>query len=243
MEKEIEGIVLRQVPYKEKDKIVTIITKEGLLSFNARGIASMTSKNSSSCNLFSLSHFTLNDKGNFLTLKQGKLIDSNYETYASLEMMSALQLVDEALIRYMDVEDTNIYNYVLSLIDNLKKGFDSKTLLIILLAQLIKGSGYALEYSSCVECGKKTNIVQVNYQIGGYLCANCSKKYNDIADDSEYLKSFRYVFMVSSDMMNHYKLDEKIAFRLLKEFIDFLNFNFDIKELKSYEIYKSSVNM
>ena len=90
MEKEIEGIVLRQVPYKEKDKIVTIITREGLLSFNARGIASLTSKNSSSCNLFSLSNFTLNEKGKYLSLKQGKLIDSHYELYESLESMSAI---------------------------------------------------------------------------------------------------------------------------------------------------------
>ena len=243
MEKEIEGIVLRQVPYKEKDKIVTIITREGLLSFNARGIASLTSKNSSSCNLFSLSNFTLNEKGNYLSLKQGKLIDSHYELYESLESMSAIQLAFESLIRFMDENDNKIYDYVLSFFDNLKKGFDSMTLIVILLAQLIKSSGYALEYSSCVECGNKNNIVQVNYRVGGFLCYECAKKYNEIHDDKDYLKSFRYVFMVSYDMMNHYELDRKIASRLLKEFIDFLNFNFDNREIKAYEIYKNSIIM
>ena len=59
---EIEGIVIRQVQYKEKDAMVSVLTKDGTVSFLARCILSPTSKNASSCLLFAYSNFTLNSK-------------------------------------------------------------------------------------------------------------------------------------------------------------------------------------
>ena len=44
---EIEGIVIRQVQYKEKDAMISVLTKDGTVSFLARGILNPTSKNAS----------------------------------------------------------------------------------------------------------------------------------------------------------------------------------------------------
>ena len=43
-----------------------------------------------------------------------------------------------------------------------------------MLAQIVKSSGYALEYNSCVLCGSKTNIVNISYTHGGFICKKCA---------------------------------------------------------------------
>lgn len=241
MNVEVEGIVLKQVPYSEKNKMMTIITKSGLLSFSARGIASITSKNASSCNLFAFSSFSLSKNGENYSLKQGRIIDSHSELYSSLEMLSAIQVASEAILRFMDADNDRIYDYFISLIENLKKGFDSKTLLVIFLAQIIKDSGYGLEYSSCVKCGSKKEIIDVDYRFGGFVCKNCACKIEYTPWEIEYLNSFRYSFMVEAIMMDHYMMKSEITNRLLKEYIEYLKYNFELKEFKSFDIYKNSI--
>ena len=159
MNLEVEGIVLRKVPYKEKDCMITILTKDGLKSFLGRGIQSTSSKNAASCNLFSTSIFSLNNKNDKYSLTQGKIISSNYELFTSLEAMSTLQLCGELTLRFMDEDNDQLYDYFQMIISYLKKGFDSKTLVCIYLAQIIKYSGYALSYNECVNCGSKKDIV------------------------------------------------------------------------------------
>ena len=240
MKIEIEGIVLRQSPYKEKDRMISILTKDGVKNFLARGIASTTSKNAASCNLFCHSLFYLNETNSKLSLSQSKIIDSHYELYLDLEKMSALQFASETIIKFLD-EDNQMYDYLLNLIKYLKEGFDSKTLMTIFLANVIKESGYQLEYNSCIECESKSNIVAVNYDLGGFICQNCAKKHNLQPQDLNYLNSYRYAFMVDESKMNHYKLDENISIRLINEFSRFLCNSFGIKEIKSLDIYLQSL--
>lgn len=240
MDLEVEGIVLRQVPYKEKDCMVTILTKDGIRSFMARGIASPTSKNASSCNLFSTSIFSLSQKGNKFSLKQGKLISSHYELMTSLEKMSALELCVEASIRFLDENNDFAYAFLTRLIELLIKDFDSKTLVAIYLAQIIKNSGYALEYKECVNCGSKQNIVKLSFNEGGFLCSNCAHLDKQNNQDNEYLNSFRYTFMVDVIKMDHYVINETYSLRLIDEYCRYLCTSFDLSGLKSLEIYKKS---
>ena len=138
---EIEGIVIRQVQYKEKDAMVSVLTKDGTVSFLARGILNPTSKNASSCLLFAYSNFTLNSRQDKLTLTQGKLIKSYYHLYESLEKMASIQLVSELIIKCLDEENGSIFPYVLRLLDNLSNKYDSRTLVLITIASIIKESG------------------------------------------------------------------------------------------------------
>ena len=135
---EIEGIVIRQVQYKEKDAMISVLTKDGTVSFLARGILNPTSKNASSCLLFAYSNFTLNSRQDKLTLTQGKLIKSYYHLYESLEKMAAIQLVCELIIKCLDEDNGNIYPYLRNMLENLSEDYDSKTLTLICIAHILK---------------------------------------------------------------------------------------------------------
>ena len=240
MKIDIEGIVIRQNPYKEKDAMVSVLTKDGIVSFLARGVLSISSKNKSSCLPFSYSAFSLNSKADKLSLQQGKLIKSYYHFYNSLENLASINLISECIIKFIDEENTYLYAYLKSYLELLDQGFDEITLTAIMLAQIVKNSGYDLDYSSCVKCGSKNNIVHVSYHEGGFICSKCVNKKQDI-DSQEYLKSFRYVFMVPSDMLDHYKLEHDVGQRLIKEFCSYLSESFGFKDIKSLEIYEATI--
>lgn len=237
---EVEGIVIRRIPYKENSCMMNVLTKDGLVSFMARGILNTKSKNASSCILFSTSIFSLISKNDKYFLQTGKLVSSNYEIMSSLKKISCLELCAEATLKFQeDLELKNLYPYLVKLIDLLKIDYDVDTLTAIYLAQIIKNSGYSLEYNSCVLCGNKENIVNIDYEEGGFICSDCLKtslkKFNDL--DSEFLQSFRYVFMVDSNNLDHYILNKDISKKLISDFVNYLCTSYDIKELKAMEMY------
>ncbi|MDD6302792.1 MAG: DNA repair protein RecO [Bacillales bacterium] len=237
---EIEGIVIKQVQYKEKDAMVSVLTKDGTVSFLARGILSPTSKNAASCLLFAYSSFTLSSRQDKLTLTQGKLIKSSYLMFDSLEKMAAMQLISEVLIKCLDEENGVLYPYFYNLLRLLGENYDSLTLVAICLAQIINNSGYALEYNSCINCGAKRNIVSFSYKEGGFICQKCANDIKELSS-SILLKSYRYVFKVSPELMDHYTLKKDIAIKLIDEFSSYLLSSFDLKEFKALDIYKNSL--
>ncbi len=237
---EIEGIVIKQNQYKEKDAMVSVLTKNGTVSFLARGILSPTSKNASSCLLFAYSSFTLSSRQDKLTLTQGKLIKSSFQMYGSLEKMAAMQLVAESIIRCLDEENGEIYPYFKKMLELLETDFDSPTLVAICLANIIKNSGYALEYNSCVSCGVKKNIVSFSFTEGGFICGKCQNKLQELSS-TIVLKSYRYVFKVTPDLMDHYTFNREISLKIIDEFTSYLLNSFDIKEFKALDIYKKGL--
>lgn len=238
---EIEGIVIRQVQYKEKDAMVSVLTKDGTVSFLARGILNPTSKNASSCLLFAYSNFTLNSKQDKLTLTQAKLIKSYYHLYESLENMASIQLVSELIIKCLDEENGNIYPYLKNMLELLSNKFDSRTLTLICIGQIVKESGYALEYDECVKCSSKKNIVSYSFNEGGFICLKCLSINNEVKSQ-ESLKTYRYIFKVDSSLMDHYELNKKISRELIEKFCDYLKECFSLKEIKALEIYLRSLD-
>ena len=237
---EVEGIVIRLNQYKEKDAMVSVLTKDGMVSFLARGILNPSSKNASSCLLFAYSNFTLNSKQDKLTLTQGKLIKSYYHLYESLESMASIQLVSELIIKCLDEDNGRIYHYLLNMLDKLSSNFDSITLSLICIAQIIKESGYALEFNECVKCGTKKDIVSFSFNEGGFICLNCLTN-KDIIKSPTMLKTYRYVFRVEPESMDKYQLNRKVSLELIDSFCEYLSSCFALKEIKALDIYYRSI--
>lgn len=239
MKIDIEGIVIKQNPYKEKDAMVSVLTKDGIVSFLARSILSITSKNKSCCLPFSYSQFTLNSKQDKLSLSQGKLLKSYYHFFESLDCLASINLIDECIVKFVDEENTVLFDYLKNFLDLLDQGFDETTLTLIMLAQILKCSGYDLEYNSCVLCSSKTNIVGVSYHDGGFVCKKCFNNFSQKLN-REALKTYRYIFMVPSDMMDHHIINKEIGMSFILNFCDYLMNSFGFKEIKALEIYKTT---
>lgn len=237
MKLEIEGIVLKQTPYKEKDAMISVLTKDGIVSFLAHNVLAVTSKNKSACLPYTFSLFNLNSRNDKLTLSQAKIIKSYAHLYSSFEYLASINLINECINKFIDEDNIYIFSYLKKYLELIEEGYSEVTLTLIMLAQIIKFSGYDLEYNQCVICGDKKNIVDVSYADGGFICAKCAKRNHR---SSNYLKTFRYVFMIDSENMNYHLIDQNIGECLIYDFCSHLIKSFGFNELKSLEIYKAS---
>lgn len=235
----VEGIVIRQSPYKEKDAMISVVTKDGIVSFLARSVLSINSKNKSCCLPFSYSQFTLNSKADKLSLIQGKCVKTYSHFYESLEKLSSVNLINEAIVKFIDEDNAEIFPYLKNYLELLDRGFDEATLTVIMLAQIVKHSGYDLEYSACVRCRGKKDIVGVSFPEGGFICRSCADLSTELRSEN-YLKTFRYIFMVPFDKMAHHVIDGGLALSLIRELCDFLSESFGFREIKSLEIYRTT---
>ena len=73
----VSGIIIGNRIYKENDKSVTLFSKEiGKMSFVARGVRKLTSKNKSSTDLFVYGNYHLTRGIAYQILTQGEVIES-----------------------------------------------------------------------------------------------------------------------------------------------------------------------
>ena len=70
------AVVLREVDYKDNDRILTLLTEDrGLLTVKARGVKSKSSKLKVACQLFAFSEFTVCENRGFHTVREAVPIE------------------------------------------------------------------------------------------------------------------------------------------------------------------------
>lgn len=84
----VKGLVLRSIRYGESDKLITILTEEGIIFFKARGIRSITSKNAAGCAAFVYSEFILDQRGDKCYLRKALPLYSTIRAGASLQALA-----------------------------------------------------------------------------------------------------------------------------------------------------------
>ena len=235
---EFEGIVIRSTSYKEGSAMISVLTKDRIRSFLAKGVLKITSKNAPSVNLFTKSRFqTFNgEEGDWLRV--GEVICSYPNIAKDFEKLAILDFISEitnSLIGSGDAQDT--YEFLEKTLDCLNGDFYPLTALLIYCAKVLKASGYGLDVDSCAICGQKHQINALSYKDGGFICQNCFDASKHVKTDLRKLKILRYIFKV--DVPNFAKVafsnDECID--IIFELCEFLNFVSQI-EFKSLTLLK-----
>ena len=222
---DIEGIVLRIVPYKEKDAMVTILSKDGFVSFLARGILKIDSKNAHLIGLYNKAIFELSEaKNGHISLKSGKILHSSGMITKNLNNLLALDAIGEIILRMCDENSAKkLYDYLDSVIKNLNDDkVSSLTSCLIIGARTLIENGYMMKVDGCVECGSKNKLVSFDFNSGGYICV---KHFNPLIHHNQnesYLKAIRLIFLAPFDKINLVNIsltDEILILNKMKEFI------------------------
>ncbi len=220
---ELEGIVLRITPFKEKDAMVNLLTASGTFSFLARGIMSLDSKNAASLTQYAYSRFEFSEgKSTGLSLKNGTLIRSYDASFKSLDRLAALSLLGELTLHGVGEEESSaIFPYFKNALEAIESGFDILTTVIVFFAQVLKAAGYGLEVGHCVFCDTTKDIVAVSYLDGGFVCNNCLDTETMHPADARYLKIIRYLFMVSPEDIRRVSFLKEECLGILNEFKEY----------------------
>ena len=222
---EFEGIVIRRTSYKEGSAMISVLTKDRIRSFLAKGVLKITSKNAPSVNLFTKSRFqTFNgEEGDWLRV--GEVICSYPNIANDFEKLAILDFISEitnSLIGTNDARDT--YEFLEKTLECLNGEFSPLTALLIYFAKVLKAAGYGLDVDSCAICGKKEAITALSYKDGGFICQNCFDASKHVKTEPRKLKILRYIFKVDLNNFTKVAFGNEECKAIIFELCDFLNY-------------------
>ena len=172
-----DGLVVRQVNYKDNDQILTVLTKEhGLMTLKARGVRSRSSRLKGACQLLAYSEFTVFENRGFHTIDEANAIQMFPELRADIELLSLASYFAQVaeVLSQEDMPNPELLSLTLNAFYALCRRLCTPEL--VKAAFELRAAclgGYTPELSGCAVCGDpEPDRFDVR---GGILCcASCS---------------------------------------------------------------------
>ena len=172
-----DGLVVRQVNYKDNDQILTVLTKEhGLMTLKARGVRSRSSRLKGACQLLAYSEFTVFENRGFHTIDEANAIQMFPELRTDIELLSLASYVAQVaeVLSQEDMPNPELLSLTLNALYALCRRLCTPEL--VKAAFELRAAclgGYTPELSGCAVCGDpEPDRFDVR---GGILCcASCS---------------------------------------------------------------------
>lgn len=177
----VNGIVLKEMKYKDNSKILTIFTRElGKISVLARGVNNPKSKFIANTQVFSQNEYQLFKGKSFYYIQDAYLVDSFYEIRNDIDRMIygsyILELADKSVEQ--DQENIKLFDLLEKALEVLSKQ-ENHYLEFILAYELkfISFLGYRPCIHSCVSCNRSGgDHLKFSIKEGGVLCSKCYEK-------------------------------------------------------------------
>lgn len=172
-----DGLVVRQVNYKDNDQILTVLTKEhGLMTLKARGVRSRSSRLKGACQLLAYSEFTVFENRGFHTIDEANAIQMFPELRTDIELLSLASYFAQVaeVLSQEDMPNPELLSLTLNALYALCRRLCTPEL--VKAAFELRAAclgGYTPQLSGCAVCGDpKPDRFDVR---GGILCcASCS---------------------------------------------------------------------
>ena len=177
-----QGIVLKSVPYKENDLILTIFSRKlGKVSVIARGAKKSKSSLLSSSQIFAYSNFTLKREGNMYRVTQSEIIKSFYNLSYDFEAFSYATYILKLIDSFMIENQPNNRLFILlaqSLYLFCEEDIDMEYVSLCFKLKFLEYLGFKPIVNTCVSCYNKDFKNPVfNVYEGGILCEKCSEHF------------------------------------------------------------------
>lgn len=179
MYKKTKALVLREIKYKEADKILTVLTEnEGKLSLSARGVMRQKSKLAAGSQLFTFSDMTLYENKGKWYLKETQTIEQFLGLRDDIENIALAAYFAELLEAVCDEDspDGQILSLGLnSLFALSNKLYEPEHIKASFELRLMCLSGYEPAVLHCPVCGN-VNIEQPVFSTveGTVMCSSCA---------------------------------------------------------------------
>ena len=178
-----KGIVLREVKYRDNDKLLTVLTEDlGKITVLSFGSRSVKGKNAATSQVFAYSELTIVKKGERFTLETSDPIEIFYALRGDIKKLALaqyfVQLTD--FVTYEGEEKTQILYLLCNCLFALcRTGKDLKQIKAAFELKALCHSGYAPQTGVCFSCGSCEKLY-FSFGAGTSFCANCSKDKEDL---------------------------------------------------------------
>lgn len=210
MLKQVEGIIASSVNYGETSKIVNILTKEGMIGAIAKGAKNIKSPlRSFTVNLTYGSFYLYYNDNKLSTLKSADIINEFKNIKKDIILISYMSFLIDLTTQVMKQNnDEEIYNLLITTLYKIDEGLNPMVMTNILELKYLDYLGVGFDFNTCCKCGKKSNIVTIDPDVGGYICKNCYT--NEIIYDSKTLKMLRMYYLVDIKSISELKISDNV---------------------------------
>lgn len=221
MFKTTKALVLREVKYKEADKILTVLTQdEGKLTVSARGVMRRGSKLAAACQLLTFSEMTLFETRGKWYLDEAQTVEQFLGLREDLALLALGTYFAELLEAVSDEDSPNpeVLRLGLNSLYALSGGlFPPEHIKAVFELRLMCLSGYEPALDCCPVCGKEDMDAPVFSTLGGtVLCGKCRNlDYGEtFALCPASLAAMRHISSAENKRIFSFALDEPSAKRL-----------------------------
>jgi DNA repair protein RecO (recombination protein O) len=171
------AIVIKNMDYRESDKLVTIFCEhEGKMKAVARGIKKPRSSLRACVQPFCHSSLFFSRGKGMNLITQGKLLDFYGNTREDFERtlyaLYLMELLDKSLMEGVAIP--RLYTSTLEVLSHLNHSGYNPMLIRYFEMNLLVNLGYSPLLDHCVLCGKKDDLKVFSLPDGGMLCRDCS---------------------------------------------------------------------
>ena len=214
MFKTVNALVLREVRYKEADRILTILTDtDGKLTVKARGALRKSSKTAAATQLLTYSEMTLFGNRGRWTVNEATV----KEPFAGLreemerlalgayfaECMEAFGVEEQPEPELLQLGLNSLYALSRSLgsQEKIKAAFELKLMCL---------TGYTPELTACAVCGKEPEEPVLSLEQGRVCCRSCAHQMGERAElGSNALEAMRYIVSAPAKRLFSFRLGEE----------------------------------
>ena len=178
MIKDVDGIVLSGMKYRETSKILRLFTRDyGILSVMAQGVYKKNSRLLSVTETFARCAYDLESGKNMMYLRSAELTDLHYGLRRSLELLKSAQSAAGLLLRALpeDAAQPALFDLYADLLALLPQSARPEHLTAAFYLQTASALGYQPYMYACTRCGnRKIKSLRFSIRERGILCENCS---------------------------------------------------------------------
>ena len=232
MKDQLEVIILSQENYRESDVLLKVITQEyGLLTFVAKGLNKMASKNRVGTLVYSSSLFMFDfkERSDIQSLQNAQVISNRYHITENLEKSSVAALVSELVVQLLKHENdqeiiSDVYDFINKLFERLNHSEKFTHLLVYAMVYFLNHFGILPHVDACLMCDG-TLINSFSMSEGGFICSDCQKEIHSPIIESSLLKEFRAIVKLNEDKLDAFLNYPKIDYNNVKRLFDFYVFH------------------
>lgn len=213
MFKTTKGLVLREVKYKEADRILTVLTENmGKITVKARGALRKSSKVAAATQLFAFSELTMFENKGRWSVNEGSTIEEFKGLRNDISALALASYFAECVEALADEDRPDpgmlqlILNCLFALSNNMYSQEHIKTAFEM---RLMRIAGYEPDLSGCAVCGEpEPTEPRFSAQNGIICCRECRRNIHEanviLCPDS--LRALRYILYAEPRKLMAYSL-------------------------------------
>ncbi|MCR5663860.1 MAG: DNA repair protein RecO [Oscillospiraceae bacterium] len=213
-----KALVLREVRYKEADRILTLLgDRDGKLTAKARGALRKSSRTAAATQLLTYSELTLFGNRGKWTVNEAVVIDGFDGLRQDIERLSLGAYFAECLeaLAVEDQPDEALLQLGLNSLYALSRGlYDPRLIKASFELRLMCLAGYAPDLSACAFCGREPEEPVLNLRDGRVFCRSCPNGADTVSLCGDSLSAMRYIASAPPKKLFSFSVGEEALNRL-----------------------------